>query len=99
MFRGDPKVWGGIPTKQGDLAVMNGNHETKRIRYDVFISGEQRISFSRVEVSTKTEVKCANFCLHCFGGWEISRSTCHNYVGEDVHIHQVTCWPLYPRFA
>ena len=33
-------------------------------------------------------------CLHCCGGWEISRSTCHNYIGEDVHLHQVTCWQL-----
>ena len=91
--------WQGIPTKQGDLAVMNGNHQTKRIRYDVFISGEQRISFLRAEVSTKMEVKCVNFCLHCFGEWEISRSTCRNYIGEDVHLHQVTCWQLYPWFA
>ena len=68
IFRGDPKFWQGIPTKQGDLAVMNGNHETKRIRYDVFISGEQRISFFEGRSFNQNGGKMGRFLFALF--WE-----------------------------
>lgn len=93
-FQGRSDVLEGYSYQQGDLAVMNGNHETKRIRCDVFISGEQRISFFEGRSFNQNGGKMCRFVCIVLGGWDFSRYTCHNYIGEDVHLHQVTCWQL-----